>query len=41
VLGFESSGRGCCEVVGFRQDFALEVAIEFHTFAPLEVLPCV
>jgi hypothetical protein len=25
----------------FRQKFALEDAIEFHFFAPLEALPCV
>jgi hypothetical protein len=25
----------------FRQGFALEGAIEFHAFAPLEALPCV
>ena len=25
----------------FRQRFALEDAIEFHAFAPLEALPCV
>jgi hypothetical protein len=25
----------------FRQKFALEDAIEFHAFAPLEALPCV
>jgi hypothetical protein len=30
-----------CAVRGFRLAFALEDAIEFHVFAPLEALPCV
>jgi hypothetical protein len=41
VLGLGPSGCGCCTVCVFRQEFALEDAIEFHAFAPLEALACV
>jgi hypothetical protein len=42
VLGLASSGCGCCTVRVFRQEFALEDAIEFRAFAPpFEALACV
>jgi hypothetical protein len=34
---FASFGK----VLDFRQKFALEDAIEFHAFAPLQAQPCV
>jgi hypothetical protein len=38
VDGAEQRGVRCAF---FEQKFTLEDAIEFHAFAPLEVLPCV
>jgi hypothetical protein len=34
-------GKGGVRCSFFDKRFALEAAIEFHAFAPLEALPCV